>query len=132
MQHKRYKQLLVLSEQQLLECEDSKFNKGCSGGSRPDALGYAASKGLIEAKYYSYTAERRSCKFRVIDLHSKFYIGGYERLPGLDLHQSMVEYLGRKDLPISVGEQQCLEPIAHHAQACQYYDFRPSSNQGLG
>ncbi|XP_064168196.1 pro-cathepsin H [Anguilla rostrata] len=56
--------LLLLSEQQLVDCAQAFKNKGCNGGLPSQAFEYIKyNKGLMTEDTYPYTARESTCKF---------------------------------------------------------------------
>ncbi|KAG7468207.1 hypothetical protein MATL_G00140440 [Megalops atlanticus] len=57
--------LLLLSEQQLVDCAQAFNNHGCNGGLPSQAFEYIKyNKGLMTEQGYPYTAQEASCKFK--------------------------------------------------------------------
>ncbi|OCT89486.1 hypothetical protein XELAEV_18018107mg [Xenopus laevis] len=92
----RTKELLNLSEQQLVDCDEK--NEGCCGGFPIHALDYVAHHGVMRNKDYEYAAKRDTCEYKsdkAIHMNvSKFYI-----LPGEENMATSVAMEG----PITVG-----------------------------
>ncbi|XP_029431178.1 pro-cathepsin H [Rhinatrema bivittatum] len=58
-------QLLLLSEQQLIDCAQAFNNHGCSGGLPSQAFEYIKyNKGIMSESSYPYTAENGTCHFQ--------------------------------------------------------------------
>jgi cathepsin L len=60
------KQLVSLSEQNLMDCSTSQGNQGCDGGLMTQAMDYIIqNKGIDTEKSYPYTAEDGTCHYSV-------------------------------------------------------------------
>jgi hypothetical protein len=69
-------QLLSLSEQQLVSCDNADGNAGCSGGDMYAALGYIMQNGASAEAGYPYTAQNSSCNVQqVCTLWRMFMVG---------------------------------------------------------
>ncbi|KAE8617475.1 hypothetical protein XENTR_v10009085 [Xenopus tropicalis] len=92
----RTKELLNLSEQQLVDCDE--INEGCCGGFPIKALEYVAQHGVMRNKEYEYSQKKATCEYdsdKAIHMNvSKFYI-----LPGEENMATSVAIEG----PITVG-----------------------------
>ncbi|XP_063782367.1 uncharacterized protein LOC134932155 [Pseudophryne corroboree] len=90
------KELLVLSEQQLVDCDS--VNEGCCGGFPKAAMQYLSHHGVMLAKDYEYSQKQFTCLYKpdnaVTVNVSKYYV-----LPGEDNMASSVAFDG----PITVG-----------------------------
>jgi cathepsin L len=51
---KKTGKLVSLSEQQLVDCSSSFFNRGCTRGSMPFAFRYAIANGMVPTTAYPY------------------------------------------------------------------------------
>jgi C1A family cysteine protease len=57
------KELVSLSEQQMLDCSSSYGNQGCNGGLMTNAFTYTRDYGLQAEIHYKYVATEETCKF---------------------------------------------------------------------
>ncbi|XP_063301939.1 uncharacterized protein LOC134601394 [Pelobates fuscus] len=89
-------ELLVLSEQQLVDCDEE--DEGCCGGLPVNALAYVSHNGIMRSKDYEYEEKQATCGYKndkAIMLNvTKFYI-----LPGEENMAVSVALNG----PITVG-----------------------------
>lgn len=64
-------ELLVFSEQQLIDCSGDYGNRGCSGGSLENALKYTSEHGIMLDRDYQYTGTEGICKSDISKVNSK-------------------------------------------------------------
>jgi cathepsin L len=63
------KQLVSLSEQNLVDCSDAQGNQGCDGGLMTQAMDYIISNNGIDTESsYPYTAEDGNCQFKTANV----------------------------------------------------------------
>lgn len=68
----RRRELVLLSEQQLVDCAGAFDNHGCQGGLPSYAFEYIKHNGgIVSSKAYPYTAKDEECKFNPVDVVAK-------------------------------------------------------------
>ncbi|KAM9311852.1 uncharacterized protein PAF06_009718 [Gastrophryne carolinensis] len=92
----RTKELVELSEQQLVDCDGS--NEGCCGGMPRNALNYVAEYGIMKATDYEYSQKKFTCLYKP-ESALKFNVTKSYILPGEGNMASAVALEG----PVTVG-----------------------------
>ena len=84
----RYNQLVALSDQQLLDCDN--VNGGCNGGYPYYAMQYAITNGLKQQYSYPYLGYKSTCRSSTTS-GSPFYLQSFTQLPADENY--LVDYL---------------------------------------
>jgi len=104
----KHRQLVSLSEQQLVDCDDN-GDQGCDGGIMENAFEYLTNKGgLMATKDYKYTGRQGTCRFSASKAVVK--LSGFNKLDSTD-EDEIATYLSQTG-PLSV---------AINAEPLQYY-----------
>lgn len=99
------KNLVPLSEQNLIDCSTRFGNQGCNGGSVEMALEYImAEDGLDAEASYPYEGRSGSCRYN--PANSALRVAGYVRIPSHDeaMLQAVVATIGPISVNIHAGE----------------------------
>lgn len=116
MYYIKYKKLLALSEQQLIDCDNAGTNKGCNGGTTGAAFTYVKNNGLGLAFGYTngyatgYLSKVGTCQYNKINSAVKV-TGFYYLSPSTYSEDDLKDYIATYG-PVSV---------AINANTLQYY-----------
>ncbi|KAK9146725.1 hypothetical protein Sjap_006628 [Stephania japonica] len=78
--HIKTGKLISLSEQELVDCDTDKDDKGCEGGLMRDAFEFIKTQGLASEANYTYKAKDLMCNSKA-ESHHAAKITGYETVP---------------------------------------------------
>jgi C1A family cysteine protease len=60
---KKTRQLVPLSDQQLIDCSESYDNSGCNGGRMDNSFFYISDNGIANRSSYPYNGYKSNCKY---------------------------------------------------------------------
>ncbi|CAI5799165.1 cathepsin L1-like [Podarcis lilfordi] len=96
---KKTKQLVSLSEQNLIDCSRKEGNEGCRGGYPSHAFEYVKRKGINSEHSYPYEAENGACRFKKWDIAAR--CKGFVNIPAGN--EKVLEKAVAFEGPVSVG-----------------------------
>ncbi|KAL3628200.1 hypothetical protein CASFOL_027246 [Castilleja foliolosa] len=106
----RTKTLVSLSEQELVDCDNS--SKGCHSGGLKRAFEYIKKYGIVTETEYPYTDEEGQCDFKKMD-SCVVTIDGYENVPGNN-ERALLRAVAHQ--PVSAAIAVGTPDFRHHAK----------------
>jgi len=112
--------LVLLSEQQLIDCSSAFGNQGCQGGSIDPAYQYVTQYGIESAASYPYLQEQNTCLYN--ESQVVLSISGFTDVPVNDNYQ----------LQVAVAQQVVSAAVEADGQGFQFYSGGIYSDPACG